>query len=67
MFRRYHLGCTEPGFPHNDLKKGSIFKTMKYLGQFPKEVPEDENKLMFYFKTGIRSVLSNPSTEKTSK
>lgn len=31
------LGCTEPGFPHHDLKKGSIFKTMKYLGFLPKK------------------------------
>jgi len=40
---------------------------MKYLGQFPKEVPEDENKLMFYFKTGIRKVMSNPSSGNSSK
>ena len=26
------LGCTEPGFPHNDLMKGSVLKTMKHLG-----------------------------------
>ncbi|MEM1318872.1 MAG: hydrogenase [Bacteroidota bacterium] len=51
------LGCTEPGFPHHDLKKGSIFKTMKYLNVFPKEVPEGEGKLMFYFKTGLHKAL----------
>ncbi|MEM9918322.1 MAG: hydrogenase [Bacteroidota bacterium] len=47
------LGCTEPNFPHHDLKKGSVLKTMKYLGYFPKEVPEGENKLMYYFKTQL--------------
>ncbi|MEM1122829.1 MAG: hydrogenase [Bacteroidota bacterium] len=61
------LGCTEPNFPHNDLKKGSVFKTMKYLGQFPKEVPEDESKLLFYFKTGVRRALSNESSGASSK
>lgn len=52
------LGCTEPGFPHHDLKKGSIFKTMKYLGHFPKEVPTGENKLMFYFKSSVQAAAS---------
>jgi hydrogenase small subunit len=54
------LGCTEPGFPHHDLKKGSIFKTMKYLGFLPKEVPKGENKLMYYLKSGVQKVLSAP-------
>lgn len=45
------LGCTEPGFPHHDLKKGSIFKTMKYLGAFPKEVPAGKSKLFYYYKS----------------
>ncbi len=47
------LGCTEPGFPHNDLKKGSVFKTMKYLGYLPKELPEGESKLAYFFKRGF--------------
>lgn len=51
------LGCTEPGFPHHDLKKGSVFKTMKYLGHFPKEIPEGESKLMFYFKTSLNKLV----------
>ena len=50
------LGCTEPGFPHHDLKKGSIFKTMKYLGVFPKEIPPGKSKLMYYFKSGIQKI-----------
>ena len=54
------LGCTEPGFPHNDLKKGSVFKTMKYLGILPKEVPEGESKLGYYFKAGVHKVLPSP-------
>ncbi|MEZ4956744.1 MAG: hypothetical protein R2825_24515 [Saprospiraceae bacterium] len=54
------LGCTEPGFPHHDLKKGSVFKTMKYLGFLPKEVPKGENKLMYYLKSGVQKVLSAP-------
>jgi len=62
------LGCTEPGFPHNDLKKGSVLKTMKYLGVFPKEVPTGENKLMYYFKAGVGKVSpSNKSLLETSK
>jgi len=51
------LGCTEPGFPHHDLKKGSVFKSMKYLGFLPKELPEGESKLMYYVKTGINKVV----------
>lgn len=61
------LGCTEPGFPHHDLKKGSIFKTMKYLGHFPKEVPEGESKIMHYFKTGMNKALSKSNKVDTSK
>ena len=61
------LGCTEPGFPHHDLKKGSIFKTMKYLGYLPKEVPEGESKLAFYLKTSIHGALSNTKLGDSSK
>ncbi len=51
------LGCTEPGFPHHDLKKGSIFKTMKYLGFLPKDIPIGDNALQYYFKAGIGKVI----------
>ncbi len=51
------LGCTEPDFPHHDLKKGSVMKTMKYLGVFPKEVPEGETKLGYYMKAGFHKVM----------
>lgn len=62
------LGCTEPGFPHNDLKKGSVLKTMKYLGVWPKEVPVGESKLMYYFKAGVGKVSpSNKTLLETSK
>ena len=61
------LGCTEPGFPHHDLKKGSIFKTMKYLGYFPKEVPDGESKLGHYFKTAVGSAFIKDDKHKTSK
>lgn len=61
------LGCTEPGFPHHDLKKGSIFKTMKYLGYFAKEVPEGESKLRHYFKTALNRPFSDPAKRKLSK
>lgn len=60
------LGCTEPGFPHNDLQKGSVFKTMKYLGVLPREVPTGEQKLMYYFKTAVAKVLPHPDLD-TSK
>jgi uptake hydrogenase small subunit len=53
------LGCTEPGFPHHDLAKGSIFKTFKYLGFLPKEVAVGENKLSHYFKTGVGKTIGS--------
>ena len=61
------LGCTEPGFPHHDLKKGSVFQTMKYLGYFPKEVPTGEKKLLYYFKSGVQKALSSPKKHQGSK
>ncbi len=48
------LGCTEPGFPHHDLKKGSIFKTMKYLGLLPKELPAGVRPVSFFLKKALR-------------
>lgn len=50
------LGCTEPGFPHHDLKKGSVFKTMKYLGFVPKEAPTGESTLGYFVKAGVEKV-----------
>ncbi|MEM7371465.1 MAG: hydrogenase [Bacteroidota bacterium] len=62
------LGCTEPGFPHHDLKKGSVFKTMKYLNVFPKEVPAGESKLGYYFKAGVTKALpTNKALKASSK
>lgn len=61
------LGCTEPGFPHHDLKKGSIFKTMKYLGVLPKEVPAGNHKLFYYFKSGVQRAVFKRKEESTSK
>lgn len=60
------LGCTEPGFPHHDLKKGSIFKTMKYLGGLPKEVPTGQHRLAYYLRTAFNKTLSNKEVD-TSK
>ncbi len=51
------IGCTEPEFPHHDLKKGTIFKTPKYLGIFPKEVPEGQSKLAYYIKAGFHKIM----------
>lgn len=51
------LGCTEPGFPHHDLKKGSIFKTMKYLGFVPREIPDGASRLGYYTKTSATRAL----------
>ena len=51
------LGCTEPGFPHNDLMKGSVLKTMKHLGVFPKEVPTGQSKFSYYVEAGFHKVL----------
>ncbi|MEQ8906000.1 hydrogenase [Ekhidna sp.] len=62
------LGCTEPGFPHNDLKKGSVLKTMKYMGVFPKEVPTGSSKVGYYLKAGIEKVTpTNKAVTETSK
>ncbi len=32
-------GCTEPGFPHGDLEKDTVFKTQKVAGVIPKDEP----------------------------
>ncbi len=59
------LGCTEPDFPHHNLKKGSVMKTMKYLGVFPKETPPGESKLAYYIKAGIGKITSSPNSAKS--
>lgn len=51
------LGCTEPGFPHHDLVKGSVFKTMKYLGLFPKDVPAGNSRLGYYMRAGFEKTM----------
>jgi hydrogenase small subunit len=51
------LGCTEPGFPHHDLVKGSVFKTMTYLGFLPKDVPTGNTRLGYYMRAGFEKVL----------
>lgn len=51
------LGCTEPGFPHHDLEKGSIFKTMKYLGFLPQNLPAGSSRLGYYTHAGVEKVL----------
>ncbi|MDR0792066.1 MAG: hypothetical protein LBE82_02065 [Chitinophagaceae bacterium] len=62
------LGCTEPGFPHNDLKKGSVFKTMKHLGVIPKEAPTGESTFGYFFKASIEKVWAkNKAVAETSK
>ena len=52
------LGCTEPGFPHHDLVKGSVFKTMKYLGFLPKDVPTGTSRLGYYASAGAGIALN---------
>jgi len=52
------LGCTEPGFPHHDLKKGSVFKTLKYLGFLPHDVPAGTSKLGYYMRAGFEKAMS---------
>ncbi|WKN41321.1 hydrogenase [Tunicatimonas pelagia] len=62
------LGCTEPGFPHHDLQKGSVFNTMKYLGVFPQDVPTGQSKLLYYARAGWEKVLpTNKELTVTSK
>lgn len=51
------LGCTEPGFPHHDLVKGSIFKTMKYLGFLPQNLPAGSSRLGYYAKAGAEKAF----------
>ncbi|MBP6812328.1 MAG: hypothetical protein KA138_12450 [Saprospiraceae bacterium] len=57
------LGCTEPGFPHHDLVKGSLFKTLKYLGFLPKDVPAGTSRLSYYAIASADKVLG--AVEKT--
>ncbi|MEO0330172.1 MAG: hydrogenase, partial [Bacteroidota bacterium] len=62
------LGCTEPGFPHHDLQKGSVFNTMKYLGVFPQDVPTGQSKLLYYARAGWEKILpTNKELTVTSK
>ncbi len=61
------LGCTEPGFPHHDLKKGSVFKTMKYLGFFPKESPEGMSNIAHYIKSKVNKTFSDQKKRNLSK
>ena len=51
------LGCTEPGFPHHDLAKGSVFKTLKYLGFLPQDVPAGNSKLGYYMRAGFEKTM----------
>lgn len=51
------LGCTEPGFPHHDLQKGSVFKTLKYLGFLPQDVPAGNSKLGYYLRAGFEKTM----------
>lgn len=50
------LGCTEPGFPHNDLVKGSVFRTMKYLG-VPDDTPTGHSKIGYMLRAGFEKTL----------
>jgi hydrogenase small subunit len=56
------LGCTEPGFPHHDLVKGSVFKTLKYLGFLPQDVPAGSSRLGYYARAGVEKVLGGMET-----
>jgi hydrogenase small subunit len=43
------------------LKKGSVFKTMKYLGFLPQDVPQGESKLLYWFKAGVGKITPSPA------
>jgi hydrogenase small subunit len=51
------LGCTEPGFPHHDLVKGSVFKTLKHMGFLPQDVPAGTSKMGYYLRAGFEKVI----------
>lgn len=62
------LGCTEPGFPHHDLVKGSVFKSLKYMGLLPQDVPTGEGRLKYYLRAGWEKMLpTNKKIQETSK
>jgi hydrogenase small subunit len=62
------LGCTEPGFPHHDLVRGSVFKSLKYLGFLPQDVPTGEGRLKYYIRAGWEKILpTNKALKETSK
>lgn len=41
------IGCTEPEFPHHDLKPGTVFKTLKVAGVIPKEAPTGTDHITY--------------------
>tara|TARA_R110000737_G_scaffold332670_3_gene349713 strand:- start:692 stop:841 length:150 start_codon:yes stop_codon:yes gene_type:complete len=48
--------------------KGSVLKTMKHLGVFPKEVPTGRNKLAYYMEAGFQKVMpTNNQVHQASK
>ena len=62
------LGCTEPGFPHHNFLKGSVFKTRDYLGFIPRQAPTGETTFGYFIKAGIDKVWpTNKAVTETSK
>jgi len=62
------LGCTEPEFPHHDLKKGSVLKSMKFLNMLPQEIPLGRSRLTYYLEAGVQKILpTNNMIRETSK
>jgi hydrogenase small subunit len=41
------IGCTEPGFPHNDLAVGTVFKTPLAFDVVPKELPTGSDPISY--------------------
>lgn len=51
------LGCTEPGFPHHDLVKGSVFRSLKHLGFLPEDTPTGTSKVGYYLRAGFEKTM----------
>ena len=59
------LGCTEPGFPHHDLKERICFQNHEIPWFFTyKKLPPGEPKLFYWFKAGVGKVLGSPDSAK---
>jgi len=44
-------------FPIKTLRKEAFFKTLNYLGFMPKDIPEGEKRMSYYFKSVVAKTM----------